>query len=1166
MAAWDRQSETVDVTVPARPNDYMDLIHDTNDIIYGFESHTDHPGRVSLGHIYEDIPHYRRQYPPAPPSDASMYSTTSLTLLTSASQASLATTPTRPAQPIPVNPARKFPFHIPKKYQWALWACLVVFLVALASGITSIALMKTEEDNHAEESVEFVEGLCRRRGCQYRDEDLPVDDGKDFGPPSCYMPPSKIGYNLVNRDEYVPGDWNSVGILEAIHTPIVFDEERPPSEAHFAFRRPAFRSDYLSENTLRFQFFDYNTSRYEVPVELHNVRSTQFNPNRRQYAINITSSNPFKFRIYRRTFGSESFLLDTCIGGLVLQDQFLQFSAKLPSEHLFGLGDNRLGSLKRKMDWATWAMFNRDVDLLMMDTRGTTPKNLYGFQPFYMVIENDGKAHGVFLRNSNAMDYTLLPGNAITWRTVGGILDFYVFLGPKPEDVIQQFTALTGRTFMPPYWSLGFQIGRWGMESAEQTRQLAQRNLHEKIPFDMVFVDIDYMDERQPFTQNKTGQDFHALTTEMLERFGIHYGGVVFPSVHADANGSAAVPYTTAQEKGILVKWPQRSVGWAHSNNGLSVGGDSVLLGKAWANGRSAYVDYLNPKSAEWLQDMLHMQHTQLAAFSSLWLGIAEPSCFATNTPVKEAWFIKGRGDQQDEKTVPGYGRHWNYTLQCDPASLHERPPYKTAAIREWEDQSTKTHQSSYKKELLSSQTLCMDAVQSDGVTTYHHYDVHNIYGLTAARALFRAAKQVRLNRTLIMAKASFPGMQQYAGRWLGDISSDKRDFRYSFQWILEYSLFGNSYTGVDICGFWSPPPTAGTYLKTELCHRWTIAGAFYPLMRAHSSNVNDYHDPARMFGEKPPAYLEQVRKALDLRYRLLPYLYTLFHIAHTKGNTVMRPLHHEYTNVDMINFVSADSEQIQFMWGAALMITPVLEVREGTAFVDQVRITFPPDRFYDFFTGEVIDRERVKSQHESEMYNLTDVSIGLHGRAGHIIATQNRNEQLNTRESRKNNFTVVIFPKMDEYSSGEFFWDDGESQDTHENKNHFSAWLRYKGEDSVLYPLLPYGYWHVFILEVKQNWTGMENYFIEEIQIYGMQARRYQQVIIDRQHDRTGEFKFANKNGTKIMTITGAIPMTKTMTFLFTNDDCRQEDTYCKCDLSIPAEEGVIRSADSLK
>jgi alpha-glucosidase (family GH31 glycosyl hydrolase) len=119
-----------------------------------------------------------------------------------------------------------------------------------------------------------------------------------------------------------------------------------------------------------------------------------------------------------------------------------------------------------------------------------------------MASESDGSSHGVFLYNSHAIgiysqidqclsknvllifnkDVTTMPQPGITFRTIGGLLDFFVFLGPEPETVVQQYTGLIGRTFMPPYFALGFQLSRWGYKNTEDIRQVIERTKSFDIP------------------------------------------------------------------------------------------------------------------------------------------------------------------------------------------------------------------------------------------------------------------------------------------------------------------------------------------------------------------------------------------------------------------------------------------------------------------------------------------------------------------------------------------------------------------------------------------------------------------------------------------------------------------------------------------------------------
>lgn len=80
----------------------------------------------------------------------------------------------------------------------------------------------------------------------------------------------------------------------------------------------------------------------------------------------------------------------------------------------------------------------------------TVTENLYGSHPYYMEMR-DGKAHGVLLLNSHGMDVSLSQEN-ISYRILGGNLEFYVFTGPSPMDVCRQYTKFIGKPVLPPYW------------------------------------------------------------------------------------------------------------------------------------------------------------------------------------------------------------------------------------------------------------------------------------------------------------------------------------------------------------------------------------------------------------------------------------------------------------------------------------------------------------------------------------------------------------------------------------------------------------------------------------------------------------------------------------------------------------------------------------------
>lgn len=250
-------------------------------------------------------------------------------------------------------------------------------------------------------------------------------------------------------------------------------------------------------------------------------------------------------------------LFDTSLGGLVLNNQFLQIVTRLQSTHVYGFGENNHDTLKHNVqERKSWGLFARD-----QGTNWALNSNHYGSHPFYLVMEQlansnqapSGRMHGVLLLNSNAMEYAFETTPALTLRTIGGVLDFFVFLGPTPEEVIQQYTWLVGRTIFPPYWSLGFQLSRWDYSNLTHMQHIVKRNRDAGIPLDVQYADIDYMDAEKDFTIDPKNYQGLKEYFAQLNREGVKTIVILDPGTIDDQVNYG--PTKEGIEQDVFIKW-----------------------------------------------------------------------------------------------------------------------------------------------------------------------------------------------------------------------------------------------------------------------------------------------------------------------------------------------------------------------------------------------------------------------------------------------------------------------------------------------------------------------------------------------------------------------------------------------------------------------------------
>lgn len=486
--------------------------------------------------------------------------------------------------------------------------------------------------------------------------------------------------------------------------------------------------EFHTDSRLRVKIYDHNSNRYEVPMfpSIPSPPSQAPNP---LYDITFSDSPSFNFKVIRRSTGVV--LFDTSIGGLQFADQFLQFAARLPSFNVFGFGETMHPTFKHDMNWKTHGMFGRDEPV--------SQTNLYGTHPFFTALDANDDMFGTLILNSNAQEVTMTPAPGLIYRTIGGILDLYFFLGPQPESVISQYTEAIGHPVMPPYWALGFHLSRYGYDTLDNMRAAVDRTRAAGIPQDVQHGDIDYFERNLDFTYDQVRFAGLPEYVRQLKTDGIRFITLLDPFIGIGETPGSYPPFDRGEALNVWVKesdavTPAEAVAWPEDMNVY-------------------YGDYGHADGDDWWIEQCVNFHDTIE-FDGLWVDMNEPASFVQGS-------VKGC-----------YNNKWNLPL------------YKPRAVS---------------GSVIFDKTLCTDYLMALG----RHYDVHSLYGRTMAQISQQAAQQsTGGKRSIIISRSSFPGSGHYSGRWLGDNQSAWNHLYHSVIGALEFNLFGIPFIGCDICGF----------------------------------------------------------------------------------------------------------------------------------------------------------------------------------------------------------------------------------------------------------------------------------------------------------------------------------------------------------------------------
>jgi len=629
-------------------------------------------------------------------------------------------------------------------------------------------------------------------------------------------------------------------------------------------------------------------------------------------ALRVTVTHA-PFRVAFATAAGESLDEDDAELGTALAGTRVKVWKRLrDDEHVYGFGE-KVG----KLDKRGWQLGGYSYTMWNSDTFGydSSTDPIYASIPFYIVLRA-GRAHGVFLDNSFRSSFDVgheSPG-LLAMGAEGGELDYYFIDGPTPKQVIERYTALTGRMPMPPRWALGYNQCRYSYYPESKVRFIAQNFRERRIPADTIWLDIHYQDGYRPFSWDKTRfPDPKKLIADLRAQ---GFRTVVIVDAHPRKEPGSHV-YDSGLAADVFVKNPD----------------GSVFEGPVWPSmaetnpGPSVFPDFSKPKAREWWGGLFKFFTDD--GIAGIWNDMNEPAVFSPPA-----------------STMPLTVRHDNEGQPTD------------------------------------------------------HREIHNVYGQLMSRSTYEGLLRLRpRERPFVLTRATFAGGQRYSAVWPGDNVSDWPSLNQGLAVLMGLGLSGFPFVGTDIGGFAETP-------SAELFTRWLQVGVFHPFMRTHTTFGTPDQEPWS-YGTRHEAVN---RRAIELRYELLPQLYQVMKQASETGLPALRPLFLEFPD-DPQTWGLQD----QLMFGSDVLVAPVL--REAQT---ERGVYLPAGDWYDYWTGRAVKGGRWID------VPVTIESIPMYVRAGAFLFTQPVVQ--NTGEMAGQPLRVSVYPAP--RSSAELYEDDGESLD----------------------------------------------------------------------------------------------------------------------------------------
>ena len=558
--------------------------------------------------------------------------------------------------------------------------------------------------------------------------------------------------------------------------------------------------------------------------------------------------SPFETEAVTAQIPAKAFAGALACGEISVEKGFCYQCQMSDTDVIYGLGEANRGINKRGY---------RYVSNCTDDPHHTEDKtSLYGAHNFIVV---SGKQHvGLFFDYPATISFDIgyTQQNLLTVSCERADLYLYVITGESAYDVVKQFRKMIGTSYIAPKYAFGFGQSRWGYKTAEDIERVVRGYRDHQLPIDMVYLDIDYMQDYKDFTVNAERFPAFEQFVQKMKAEKIHLIPIIDAGVKIEKGYEI---YEEGLEKGYFCK---REDG-------------SAFVAAVWP-GWTHFPDVLNPDARAWFGGKYELL-TSLG-IDGFWNDMNEPAIFYSEEGIRAL-------NQAVSDHVKTFGAD---AMVDNPDAI----PFEARGILERIQNNPEDYKRFY---------------HNVNGTMVRHDLVHNLYGYNMTRAAGEALRKIAPDKNMLLfSRSSYIGMHRYGGIWTGDNQSWWSHILLNLKMLPSLNMCGFLYTGADLGGF-------GADTTRDLLLRWLALGVFTPLMRNHAAQGTREQECYQF------EQIEDFRHVVGVRYRLIPYLYSVYVKAAERGEMYFRPL-----GFDFPNDRRAVETEDQLLLGDEAMIAPI--------------------------------------------------------------------------------------------------------------------------------------------------------------------------------------------------------------------------------------------------